>query len=97
VPYKINNSFDRANGYLTRSMLVFPMANHNGEIIGVLQLINRKKENAPPRLTAETVPGSVIPFDAQVTRSMQSLAGAAGVAVENNYLYESIERLFEGS
>jgi HD-GYP domain-containing protein (c-di-GMP phosphodiesterase class II) len=96
VPYKINNSFDRANGYLTRSMLVFPMANHNGEIIGVLQLINRKKENAPPRLTAETVPGSVIPFDAQVTRSMQSLAGAAGVAVENNYLYESIERLFEG-
>jgi HD-GYP domain-containing protein (c-di-GMP phosphodiesterase class II) len=77
-------------------MLVFPMANHNGEIIGVLQLINRKKENAPPRLTAETVPGSVIPFDAQVTRSMQSLAGAAGVAVENNYLYESIERLFEG-
>ena len=96
VPYNINNSFDRANGYLTRSMLVFPMSNHNGEIIGVLQLINRKTEKAPPRLTAETVPGFVIPFDAQVTRSMQSLAGAAGVAVENNYLYESIERLFEG-
>lgn len=96
VPYNINNSFDRANGYLTRSMLVFPMSNHNGEIIGVLQLINRKIEKAPPRLTAETVPGFVIPFDSQVTRSMQSLAGAAGVAVENNYLYESIERLFEG-
>jgi HD-GYP domain-containing protein (c-di-GMP phosphodiesterase class II) len=96
VPYQINNSFDRANGYLTRSMLVFPMSNHNGEIIGVLQLINRKKKGAPPRLTAETVPGFVIPFDSQVTRSMQSLAGAAGVAVENNYLYESIERLFEG-
>ena len=96
VPYNINNSFDRANGYLTRSMLIFPMSNHNGEIIGVLQLINRKKEKAPPRLTAETVPGFVIPFDSQVTRSMQSLAGAAGVAVENNYLYESIERLFEG-
>ncbi|MFN2441442.1 MAG: HD-GYP domain-containing protein [Thermoanaerobaculia bacterium] len=96
VPYQINISFDRANGYLTRSMLVFPMSNHNGEIIGVLQLINRKKEKAPSRLTAETVPDFVIPFDPQVTRSMQSLAGAAGVAVENNYLYESIERLFEG-
>ncbi|HUP65520.1 MAG TPA: HD domain-containing phosphohydrolase [Thermoanaerobaculia bacterium] len=96
VPYQINTSFDIESGYRTRSMLVFPMANHNGETIGVLQLINRKKEGAPSKLTAADVAGQVVPFDQQTIRSMQSLAGAAAVAVENNYLYEAIERLFEG-
>jgi HD-GYP domain-containing protein (c-di-GMP phosphodiesterase class II) len=96
APYTINTSFDERTGYRTRSMLVFPMSNHVGEIIGVLQLINRKRESAPAKLTAPDVPSQVIPFDPQTIRSMQSLAGSAAVAVENNYLYEAIEQLFEG-
>ncbi|HEY0593044.1 MAG TPA: GAF domain-containing protein, partial [Thermoanaerobaculia bacterium] len=96
APYTINTSFDERTGYRTRSMLVFPMSNHVGEIIGVLQLINRKREGAPAKLTAADVPSQVIPFDPQTIRSMQSLAGSAAVAVENNYLYEAIEQLFEG-
>jgi len=50
VEYTINRSFDEENGYLTKSLLVFPMTNHVGDIIGVLQLINRKRVGAPPRL-----------------------------------------------
>ncbi|MCA1734039.1 MAG: GAF domain-containing protein, partial [Acidobacteria bacterium] len=96
TPYTINTSFDEATGYRTRSMLVFPMSNHVGEIIGVLQLINRKREGAPQTLTAADVPANVVPFDPQTVRSMHSLAGSAAVAVENNYLYEAIEQLFEG-
>ncbi|HEY0591561.1 MAG TPA: HD domain-containing phosphohydrolase, partial [Thermoanaerobaculia bacterium] len=96
APYTINTSFDERTGYRTRSMLVFPMSNHVGEIIGVLQLINRRREGAPAKLTAAEVPSQVIPFDPQTIRSMQSLAGSAAVAVENNYLYEAIEQLFEG-
>ncbi|MGH9456345.1 MAG: HD-GYP domain-containing protein [Thermoanaerobaculia bacterium] len=96
TPYSINTSFDQQTGYRTKSMLVFPMMNHVGNIIGVLQLINRKRETAPARLTAEDVAGEVVSFDQQTIRSMQSLAGAAAVALENNYLIESIERLFEG-
>jgi HD-GYP domain-containing protein (c-di-GMP phosphodiesterase class II) len=38
----------------------------------------------------------VIPFDQETVELMRSLAGQAAVAVENNLLYESIERLFEG-
>src|SRR5216110_1606865 len=53
--YSINTSFDAQNHYLTRSLLVFPMTNHVGDIIGVLQLINRKRSGAPRKLTAETV------------------------------------------
>jgi HD-GYP domain-containing protein (c-di-GMP phosphodiesterase class II) len=94
--YSINTSFDQANGYLTKSMLVFPMTTHTGDIIGVLQLINRKKPGAPAKLTAATVPDEVMPFEPQVVEIMRSLAGQAAVAVENNLLYESIERLFEG-
>jgi HD-GYP domain-containing protein (c-di-GMP phosphodiesterase class II) len=94
--YTINQSFDVENGYLTKSMLVFPMLNHTGDIIGVLQLINRRKPGYVAKLTAREVPDRVIGFDNDMIRLMQSLAGQAAVALENNILYDSIERLFEG-
>ncbi len=94
--YSIARSFDEENGYLTRSMLVLPMMNHEGDLIGVIQLINRKRPGAPPKLTAATVPQEVIPFDQETIELMRALAGQAAVSVENNLLYESIERLFEG-
>ncbi|MGZ8866979.1 MAG: HD domain-containing phosphohydrolase [Thermoanaerobaculia bacterium] len=94
--YSINRSFDEENGYLTKSLLVLPMTNHVGDIIGVLQLINRKRAGAPMPLTALTVPDEVIPFDEETVDIRRALSGQAAVAVENNLLYESIERLFEG-
>jgi len=59
-------------------------------------LINRKRADAPQIVTAENVEECVISFDEQTIDIMSSLAGQAAVAVENNGLYESIERLFEG-
>ena len=94
--YEINRSFDEKNAYLTKSLLVFPMTNHAGEVIGVLQLINRRRLGASLRLRAENVPENVIPFDEDTAGIMRALASQAAVAVENNLLYESIERLFEG-
>jgi len=94
--YEINRTFDEKNGYLTKSLLVFPMTNHAGEVIGVLQLINRRIVGAPARLTAASVPEAVISFDQDTAEIMRALASQAAVAVENNLLYESIERLFEG-
>jgi HD-GYP domain-containing protein (c-di-GMP phosphodiesterase class II) len=94
--YSINRSFDEENGYLTKSLLVLPMSNHAGDIIGVLQLINRKRLGAAMPLTARSVPDAVIPFDEETVDLMRALSGQAAVAVENNLLYESIERLFEG-
>jgi HD-GYP domain-containing protein (c-di-GMP phosphodiesterase class II) len=94
--YSINRSFDEKNGYLTRSMLVFPMVTHVGELVGVLQLINRRKPGTRQRLTAANVPDEVVPFDPETVELMRSLAAQAAIAVENNLLYKSIERLFEG-
>lgn len=96
VEYEINRSFDEKNGYLTKSLLVFPMTNHAGETIGVLQLINRRKAAVTQRLNAEAVRESVVAFDEDTADIMRALASQAAVAVENNLLYESIERLFEG-
>jgi HD-GYP domain-containing protein (c-di-GMP phosphodiesterase class II) len=94
--YEINRSFDEKNGYLTKSLLVFPMTNHAGDVIGVLQLINRRRRGAPARLNAKNATENVIPFDSDTADMMRALASQAAVAVENNLLYESIERLFEG-
>jgi len=96
VEYSINRSFDIENSYMTRSMLLFPMKNHSGDTIGVLQLINRKRPGTLEKLTAASVPNEVVPFDQPTIDLMRSLAGQATIAVENNYLYDSIERLFEG-
>src|SRR5437016_3729658 len=84
--YSINTSFDQENGYMTKSMLVFPMTTHTGDIIGVLQLINRKRSGTTAKLTAATVPAEVVSFEPQVADLMRSLAGQAAVAVENNLL-----------
>lgn len=42
VPYRFDASFDRRMGYRTVSLLVIPLKNHLGVLLGVLQLINRR-------------------------------------------------------
>lgn len=39
---RFNNEYDRASGYVTKSMICFPIKNNQAEIIGVIQLINSK-------------------------------------------------------
>jgi GAF domain-containing protein len=41
LPFKFDPSFDRKVGYTSRSMLSFPLVNHDRKVIGVVQLINR--------------------------------------------------------
>lgn len=42
LPYSFNKSFDASTGYRTHSILALPLVNGKKQIIGVLQLINRK-------------------------------------------------------
>ena len=96
VTYKQNRSFDEKFGYRTKSMLVLPMRTHKDEVIGVLQLINRKK-NADAMLSSEAVvEREVLPYDQRSVELVNALASQAAVAIENSQLYEDIERLFEG-
>ncbi|MBI3934993.1 MAG: GAF domain-containing protein, partial [Acidobacteria bacterium] len=95
IPARINPRFDQESGYRTKSMLVVPMKNPQGEIIGVVQLINAKR-SAHLRVNAQTVNEAVIPYPASRRSMVSSLASQAAVAIENSRLYESIQTLFEG-
>ena len=96
VAYSFNRSFDERYGYRTRSMLVIPMQNHSGEVIGVVQLINRKLELGMKLETPADTDRYVQPYSPHLVKLVRSMAGQAAVALENSQLYAEIERLFEG-
>jgi len=96
VEYSINRSFDERHGYRTKSMLVIPMKDHKEEVIGVLQLINRKRHPEALLAAPADVEHQVVPYSRRTVELVTALAGQAAVAIENSRLYEEIERLFEG-
>ncbi|MEO7713699.1 MAG: HD domain-containing phosphohydrolase [Gemmatimonadaceae bacterium] len=96
VSYRQNRSFDDAFGYRTKSMLVLPMKSHRDEIVGVLQLINRKRVPDMRLMSDDVVEREVLTYDERCVEVTTALASQAAVAIENGRLYEDIERLFEG-
>ncbi|HWC74281.1 MAG TPA: HD domain-containing phosphohydrolase [Gemmatimonadales bacterium] len=96
VEYTINRSFDERYGYRSKSMLVIPMKDHKNEIIGVLQLINRKRNFEAVLASPREVDEQVVPYSKRTVELVTALAGQAAVAIENSQLYEDIEKLFEG-
>ena len=95
-PYRFNPKYDQDSGYLTRSMLTLPMKNAKAEVIGVVQLINSKRDREARLAAREDVNRFVVPFSARAQRLALSLASQAAVAYENSKLYQDIETLFEG-
>lgn len=72
--------FDAGTGYRSKSMLVIPMRNYEGEIIGVLQLINRLNKD-----------GKTIEFSKEDKDLTLSLASQAAVAITNTKLVKDLE------
>ncbi|MCS6984250.1 MAG: GAF domain-containing protein [Leptospiraceae bacterium] len=94
--YSFNAEYDRQHNYYTKSMIVVPMKNHRGEVIGVLQLIN-KKVNFKQKLSYEELKSDlVIAFSRKDYQILEALAGQAAIAIENNNLIQEIQGLFEG-
>ena len=96
VPYSINRNFDEESGYRTKSILVVPMRNQKSAILGVVQLINAKREKTTKLDSVSAVLKEVVPFTMRQQEIVSSLASQAAVAYENSQLYASIQRLFEG-
>jgi HD-GYP domain-containing protein (c-di-GMP phosphodiesterase class II) len=89
-------SFDRRTGYITRSMLVAPLISQRDEVIGVIQLINKKRDPSHKLVTREDVNQQVVAFDERSEELLGMLAAQAGVSLETAMLYEEIRQLFEG-
>jgi HD-GYP domain-containing protein (c-di-GMP phosphodiesterase class II) len=95
LPFRLNRDFDEKFGYRTKSMLVVPMKNQKDEVIGVLQLINAKRNAAVKLTSKKIVQAEVVPYSQRSQELAASLASQAAVALENNLLYRQVENLFE--
>ena len=76
--------YDEMTGYCTRSMLVVPLANDHGELIGVLQLLNAKDEN-----------GESTSFSAEVEPLVVAVASQAAISLTNMKYSEQIHQLLD--
>jgi len=95
-PFHFDRSFDERIGYRTKSMLVAPLISQRDEVIGVIQLINKKRDPEKKLLTEQDVKEQVIPFDERSEELLGMVAAQAGISLENAMLYDEIRRLFEG-
>jgi HD-GYP domain-containing protein (c-di-GMP phosphodiesterase class II) len=95
APYSLNRSFDERFGYRTRSMLVVPMTDHRGAMVGVLQLINSKSDPLAIITSEAAADEFVLPYGRHELDLVQSLAGQAAVSIENAKLAAQVQNLFE--
>lgn len=72
--------YDAMTGFRTQSMLVIPVENNTGDLIGVLQMMNAQDEN-----------GNVIPFDPQYEIIIRSLGSLAAIELSNIQYVEEIK------
>ncbi|MDZ7818175.1 MAG: HD domain-containing phosphohydrolase, partial [Aliarcobacter sp.] len=77
-------NFDKNTGYRSKAMLVIPLTNHEYEVIGVIQLINKTKMS-----------GKVISFNNSDEKIIKALAAQAAMALTNNQLIKSLEKLLD--
>lgn len=70
--------YDALTGYRTQSMLVVPLENTEGDLLGVLQMINAMDEQ-----------GKLIPFDKEYEMVIRALGSLTAIALTNiRYLNE---------
>ena len=77
--------FDARTGYRSQSFLSVPLTDHEGEVLGVLQLIN----------AIEPGSGKVVSFSGTDQSLVESLASQAAIAITNRNLTIQLEQLFE--
>jgi HD-GYP domain-containing protein (c-di-GMP phosphodiesterase class II) len=94
-PFRISRAWDEKSGYRTKSMLVVPMRDHENAVIGVVQLINKKRDRAAVLQPVSLVEEAVVPFTSVDEELAGSLASQAAVAFENADLIRRIRKLFD--
>ncbi|HBE18495.1 MAG TPA: GAF domain-containing protein [Cyanobacteria bacterium UBA11149] len=93
---EIAQKTDRKTGYRTCSLLCMPISNPDGELIGVTQLINKKKSGDYPDynpLKINQVPDYLqVSFDESDQKYMQIFNNQVGVILQNWELLAAVKR-----
>jgi len=95
IGIKHDGSFDKSINYKTCNMLVIPMKNYSGDVIGVLQLINKKRDPDLILGEPESIPEQIVPFLDREAEIIESLAAQAAILIERSQLFDEIEELLE--
>lgn len=97
-PFQIHHdrTWDQRIAYQSRSMLTLPMFDISHQVIGVIQLINCKKDASKRLLTPADFTQEVFPFDEKSIQYVEIVAQQAGIALENARMTEDIQKLFDG-
>jgi HD-GYP domain-containing protein (c-di-GMP phosphodiesterase class II) len=93
---KHNRTFDQRIGYESHSMLTLPMFDISHRVIGVIQLINRKRDWKIELKAANDFRSHVVPFHERDLEYAEIVAQQAGIALENAEMHNEIQRLFDG-
>jgi HD-GYP domain-containing protein (c-di-GMP phosphodiesterase class II) len=85
IQSKRSKTIDQQYNYHTQSILTIPLKNHEGDLSGVLQLVNARAENNV----------KIIAFSTELSRTVEALASLASVALTNRQLIDNMEELFQ--
>jgi HD-GYP domain-containing protein (c-di-GMP phosphodiesterase class II) len=77
-----DRSFDEKNNFRTKSVICIPLKNHLGEIIGILQVINKRGKDK---------------FDQEDEVFLRGLSTQVSIALENSLLVEEVLTSFTSS
>jgi HD-GYP domain-containing protein (c-di-GMP phosphodiesterase class II) len=80
--YKHDTVFDEKFNYHTKSVLAIPMKDNQGELIGVVQVINALDKDSNP-----------VPFSPKIVPLIESLASQAAVSIKNAKLMDEVNIL----
>ncbi|WP_039764702.1 MULTISPECIES: sensor domain-containing diguanylate cyclase [unclassified Caldicellulosiruptor] len=83
--------FDQALHYKTLNLMAIPMIDYQGNVIGVLQIINKKKDKSI-KLTEDNIYQNIVDFTKEDEEIILSLASQASLLIERIHLYQRIEK-----
>ncbi len=78
LPFSFDDSFDKRVNYHSHSMLVVPIIDNEGDVLGVLQLINHMRG------------GIAEAFPEELRRPVEALAGQVAIALRNVILVDKL-------
>ncbi|NQV56331.1 MAG: GAF domain-containing protein, partial [Rhodospirillales bacterium] len=74
---RFNPAFDKQTGFFTRSILCVPIANKNGKMIGVTQILNKKGG----------------PFTEEDESRLKAFTAQVSIALENAKLFDDVQNM----
>jgi signal transduction histidine kinase/putative methionine-R-sulfoxide reductase with GAF domain len=80
---RFQKEIDQRTGFRTKAILCMPMPNHQGKIIGVVQVLNKKERTDGKKSVAPA-------FDSDDESLLGAVAAHSGIAIENSKLYLSV-------